>query len=67
VLPGSWVNNPCGEIVIFTWSGRLDKKISRDESAVGLFEPGSDADNGRTPSPLNSIAIGMFPVISRII
>ena len=64
MLPGSCVNKPCGEIVMLSCRGKLDRKISRDKSEVGLVEPGRDADNGRTPSPLSSIAIGMFPAFS---
>jgi hypothetical protein len=35
-----------------------------ENSAVGLVDPGRDVSGGNSPSPLTSIAIGIFPSIS---
>jgi hypothetical protein len=41
----------------------LDRKMLSEVREVGLVEPGRDASRGNTPSPDNSIAIGMFPTV----
>ncbi len=56
-----------GDTVRFWPSGILDRKIVRDSKPVGLVEPGRDASNGTTPSPVSSIEIGMFSIVSRIL
>jgi hypothetical protein len=42
----------------------LDRKILREAREVGFVEPGRGASRDNTPSPDNSIAIGLFPTIS---
>lgn len=56
-----------GDTVRFWSNGMLERKIVRDSKLVGLVEPGRDASNGNTPSPVSSMDIGMFSIVSRIL
>src|SRR2546423_4368490 len=67
VLPGSCVRICSGETERFWLNGILDRNIVRESKLVGLVEPGRDASNGNTPSPVSSIEIGMFSLVSGIL
>ena len=49
---------------MFCPKSKLDRNTASEFKLVGFVDPGSDADSGNTPSPLNSIAITMFSLIS---
>lgn len=49
---------------MFCWNARLVRNILRENKAVGFVDPGRDASRGSVPSPLNSIAMGIFPTVS---
>jgi len=51
---------------MFCLNDRLVRNILRDNNAVGFVDPGRELSRGNIPSPLNSIAMGMFPAVSKI-
>jgi hypothetical protein len=66
VLPGSWASNSAGETVRFWPKGRLLRNIFTEKRAVGFVVPGRVAEDGNSPSPLISIAIGTLPELASI-